>query len=520
MNMGNEALANLAGGQDAVIGFLSDPAAYGTDAPVERVDTHAAIVFLVGERAFKLKRAVRLPYLDFSTVAKRKAVCEAELALNRRTAPDLYLHVTFVGRLADGSLALGEGSPIDWLVVMQRFASECLLSTMAERGALDRATMFELADAVARFHDAADIVAGTGADRVCAVIEGNRASMDALPPESLAADQAERLCSESLAMARDLTPLLDRRAGAGSVRHCHGDLHLANICIWQGRPTPFDCLEFDAALATSDVLYDLAFLLMDLWQRGLHGEASAVFNRYCDRRAETDGLAALPLFLSMRAAVRAHAEASAAERQQAVAARDSRLAVARGYLTSALSLLDRPAPRLIAVGGISGSGKSLLAAGLAPSIGTAPGARWLRSDVLRKQLVGVDPESRLPDSAYTAEAHRTVYAALQQQVRETLAAGWPAVADAVFDSPMARAQMEDIARDLAVPFTGLWLEADREILQARVRGRTGDASDAGPAVVDKQLQRDIGPLGGWHRIDASGSAEQTLALARAHLEAR
>ena len=504
--------------QSDIIAFLSKPAAYGMRGPVERMDTHAAVIFLAGDRAYKLKRAVHYPYLDFSTAAKRKAICEAELALNRRTAPDLYLEVAFVGRTNDGSLALGKGSPLDWLVVMRRFAAEDLLDAMARTGRLEPKLLRDLADEISRFHGTADVVTDHDAvGRVRSVIEGNRASMAELPGTPLGTAERARLFNSSLILLDELAPLLARRGEAGLVRRCHGDLHLGNICMWHGKPVLFDCLEFDARLATSDLLYDLAFLLMDLWQRGLRDEASLVFNRYCDQRAETEGLAAMPLFLSMRAAVRAHVEARGADLQPGVEEKKDKLVTARRYLASALVFLDRPEPRLLAVGGLSGSGKSTLAARLASRLGTAPGARLLRTDMLRKRLAGVDPEAHLPESAYTRETHDAVYAALLEEARKTLDAGWPVIVDAVFDFPASRAEIEALAHAAGIPFAGLWLDAPRATLHARVRARRGDASDAGPAVVDKQLQRDVGLLGDWQSVDARGSVQHTLERAIAAL---
>lgn len=503
--------------QQEVIAFLSDPKSHRARGPIECIETHAAIIFLVGRRALKLKRAVRFPYLDFSSAAKRKAVCEAEVALNLRTAPDLYLGVRHVGRLANGRLAINRGTPVDWLIVMRRFGQDALLAEMAKQGPLDPRLLRDLADAIARFHDCAEIVEGRDAEMVRRVIEGNRLSIAEAAGTIFAPAEGARLAAEQLALLDKLAPLLNRRADAGMVRLCHGDLHLANICLWRGRPTLFDCLEFDRELATSDVLYDLAFLLMDLWHRGLHGDASHIFNRYCDRRAEAGGVAALPLFLSMRAAVRAHVEASSAARA-AKAEGQARMAErARSLLTAAFHFLARPAPRLIAVGGISGSGKSTLAAGLAPLIAGAPGARLLRTDMLRKRLAGVEPEAHIARRAYTRAAHEATYAALVREARETLDAGWPVVVDAVFDFPDTRTQIERLAAELAVPFCGVWLEAPPEMLRARVRARRNDASDAGTSVVDRQLARDIGDLGNWCRVDASGDAQQTLRRAAALL---
>jgi len=504
--------------QDGVIAFLADPASHGALGPVERIDTHASVIFLVGERAYKLKRAVRLPYLDFSTPEKRKAVCEAELALNRRTASALYCGIEPIGRAADGSLALGHGEPVDWVLVMRRFPADCLFDAMAREHRLHAPLLLALADEIAAFHASIAVVPGPGAERVRKVIAGNRASMAALPAGLLSPDDATLLERRSMAMLETLAPLLDRRAAAGQVRHGHGDLHLANICLWQGRPMLFDCLEFDAELATSDVLYDLAFLLMDLWQRGLHAEASLVFNRYCDRRDQGNGLALMPLFLSMRAAVRAHVEASAGERQRDLAARESRLQDAGEYLAAAVAFLKPAQPRLIAIGGLSGSGKSTLAAALAPHIGAAPGARWLRTDVLRKRIAGVAPEQRLDPDCYTRESSAAVYQRLMAEARVLLAQGCSVIVDGVFAQAAERDAIADLARSNGAAFGGLWLEAPRKVLLARVGKRNtgrdpGDASDADAAVVEHQLGYDIGDLSPWIRLTASGSPQTILANA-------
>ena len=504
--------------QAAVIAFLSRPEAFGGAGPVERIDTHGAIVFLAGDRAFKLKRAVRYPYLDFSTLEKRRAVCEEELRLNRRTAPELYLGVRSVNRLADGSLGFGDGEPVDWLVEMRRFDADALLDAVAARGGLDAGLTMRLADRIAAFHAGAEVAQGAaGAARMRAIVDGNRESM-ARHPDILPADDCARLHDRSRAALDALAPLLDARAAGGHVRHCHGDLHLANICLWQGEPTLFDCLEFDPELATIDVLYDVAFLIMDLCQRGLRGPASLVFNRYFDMTGEGAGVAALPLFLSARAAIRAHVNAAAAGQQADPGKAEVKRGEARAYLTAALGFLDRPEPRLIAIGGFSGTGKSSLAAALAPLADAPPGARWLRTDVLRKRMAGLAPEEDLPAESYTAEASERVYARLMEETRIMLGAGRSVILDGVFAAPGERARVREIAAEQGVGFSGLWLEAPAEVLRRRVAGRSNDPSDATAAVVDLQLSRGPGDLGGWRRLDASGTPEEGLAAARAALE--
>src|SRR5690606_29005512 len=249
-----------------------------------------------------------------------------------------------------------------------------------------------------------------------------------------------------------------------------GDLHLRNICLVEGKPTLFDALEFDEALASIDVLYDLAFLLMDLGYRGLDALAAVTFNRYLEATEDHGGLAALPLFLSARAAIRAHVTASTAQ-SAAAAARDKLAAGARRYLDLALRFLDPPRPRLVAVGGLSGTGKSTLARKLAPLVGPFPGAVVLRSDVIRKELAGVDRLPRLGPEGCDPAMTRRVYETLRTRAAAILRAGHAAIADAVYARPEERAALEAAARAAGAPFTGLWLEAPVEALEQRISGR-------------------------------------------------
>lgn len=507
-----------ADGQAETVAFLSQGAAYGLPGPVETVETHGAIVFLAGDRAFKLKRAVNLGYLDFSTCAKRHAVCEAELALNRRTAPEIYLGLRMVGRRADGTLALDIGEAVDWLVEMQRFPPGALLSAVAARGELTPVLVRDLADAIARFHEIAEPdTSGDGAARLARVIAINRAAMDASGLDRSASDTWEEKARAALSRQ---AALLDARAASGHVRRCHGDLHLHNICLWKGRPTLFDCLEFDTDLATTDVLYDVAFLVMDLLHQGLRTEAALLLNRYLDMRDEGGAMAAMPLFLSLRSAVRAHVSSLAAARQHEAVEAVRLAGEGRQYLEQAIGWLAPEPPVLLAIGGFSGTGKSTLAAALAPGIGAAPGARWLRSDVLRKRRAGLGPEDRLPPDAYSADAAAAVYDALAGEAGTMLEAGRAVIADAVFSTPEERAAIERVARAAGAPFIGLWLEAPREIMLARVGARRGDASDAGPAIVELQLASDPGDLSAWQHVDASGSREDTLATGQTALRCR
>jgi predicted kinase len=262
----------------------------------------------------------------------------------------------------------------------------------------------------------------------------------------------------------------------------------------------FDCIEFDETLATIDVLYDLAFLLMDLWHRGQREPANLVFNRYLDVCDESDGLGSVAFFMAVRAAVRTHVTAA-----QAAGSPPQRsgpvLSEARAYFDLALSLLRPAKPELVAVGGLSGTGKSTLAARVGADLGIAPGARILNSDRVRKRLHGVPAETRLPEAAYRPDVSESVYASLRHEAIRALAAGCSVVVDAVFDRPADRAAIEAVAARAGVPFQGIWLEAPAPTLLARIEARRNDPSDATTDVLRTQLARDCGVIT-WRRLSA------------------
>jgi aminoglycoside phosphotransferase family enzyme/predicted kinase len=507
--------------QTESLAFLADPATHGlSSGAVERIDTHGAIVFLAGPRAYKMKRAVRYPYLDYSTLEKRRWACMREVELNRRTAPDLYLQALPITREGTGKLVLGgDGEPVEWVVVMARFDQDGLFDALAERGELTSELLTALADAVADFHEKAQHADMPGDRYARTMVKIAEESLQDLErrPDLFEPSAVERLGRGTRDLLKRHAGILARRAEGGFVRLCHGDLHLRNVCLWNGRPTIFDCIEFDDAYATGDVQYDLAFLLMDLIERNLVPAANLVLNRYLSRTTDFEGLAPLPLYLSMRAAIRAKVAAAAEGAQTTEDAAAAKRRQAREYLQAALQYLRLPRARLIAVGGLSGSGKTALARRLAPVVDVAPGAVHLRSDVIRKRLFGSDERARLPQQAYTAETSERVYTRMADQARRTLAVGRAVLVDAVFARPEERRAMAAVAGSLGVPFEGLWLEAPEAELIARVQARTGDASDADAAVVRKQLGYDLGTVT-WRRVDGAPEPETVFETARRLLD--
>src|SRR5262245_9576200 len=271
--------------QSEVLDFMGRPQAYDPPpATVERIDTHASSVFLAGPFAYKIKRAVRYPFLDFSTLEKRHEACLNELRVNARTAPQLYLEVLPITAGAGSEFHIsGKGRAVEWVLLMRRYDQDKLYDRMAEARKLPLASMAPLAKVIARFHDSTNRLLNPdhSVAPLQAILRDNEqafdASRDVIPQDS--ARGLARLSHERLAA---LIPLLRARALGGYVRHCHGDLHLRNIVEIEGKPVLFDAIEFDASFATIDVLYDLSFLLMDLGNRGLIAHANAVLNVYLE----------------------------------------------------------------------------------------------------------------------------------------------------------------------------------------------------------------------------------------------
>jgi aminoglycoside phosphotransferase family enzyme/predicted kinase len=482
----------------------------------KRIDTHASVVFLGQKCVLKVKRAVRLPFLDYSTLEKRKRACEEELRVNAVNAPELYRRVVAITRGRNGSYEIGgTGTPVEWAVEMVRFDEAQTLDHIAARTTVEPDLAAYLADAILRSHDSAPRASGEGwLSSIPEIIDRNSAKFRSVHGlEAAAIDQLDAASHDHLA---NLRALLEKRAQKGFVRRCHGDLHLANIALVQGRPRLFDAIEFDPAIATTDILYDLAFTLMDLLQFGNGGAANILFNRYLAGSSDQnlDGLRVLPLFLSMRAAIRAHVLFVKSEQ---AADPTTGWAEAKRYFDLAGRLIVPKPPVLVAIGGLSGTGKSVLARRLAGLIEPPPGAVIIRSDVTRKRLFHVSETTALPEQAYQADTSARVYDALVDTARRVITQGVSVVVDAAFLEEQHRAALSRLADEHQKRFVGLFLKADLETRLARIGHRKNDASDATPEVVLKQESAAIGPTD-WDVIDASGNPEDTLQRSGAVIE--
>lgn len=499
--------------QASALAFLGSPDAFGGLA-VRRIDTHASSVFLAGDRALKVKRAVRLPFLDYSTLQKRKAACEEELRINQPSAPQIYRAVVPIVRGSDGRLAIGgDGAVVEWALDMVRFDEDQTLDRLAATDGVDDAMALEIADAIARAHRQANRIAGStswpGSIPTLVARNTTRFRSSIFPPTEIHA-----LDSAGLSAFARVQSVLQRRAEEGFVRRCHGDLHLANIARLDGHPVLFDAIEFDPAIATTDVLYDLAFTIMDLLRFKQARAAGIVFNRYLAvfGQDQIDGLAALPLFMSLRAAIRAHVLLTRHERERDRESVDS----ARAYFALANDLIHPKKPELVAVGGLSGTGKSVLARALAGEISPPPGAVIVRSDIIRKQMFNVEETARLPAAAYDLSVTQAVYGRLVQTAARVLEQGLSVIADAAWLQEAERTAIREMADARGVAFGGLFLNADLATRLTRIGSRKNDASDATVEIATLQEDYKLGYMD-WAVVDASGSERETLARSLAQL---
>jgi len=470
----------------------------------EPAETHISAVFVGRNDVYKLKKAVRLSFLDFSDIATRGAMTRREFDLNYLAAPAIYRGVLAIVRDQHGRLHLApEQTPgaLDYVVHMAPIPPDDFLDRIVARGALTPPLLDALGDCVATLHaQLKPLTKCNSIARMRHIIDGNAAAAHAAKLEPATINHWHEAILHELDR---ITPALQVRETSGFVRRLHGDLHLGNICLWQGKPAAFDMLEFDEDLAIADVGYDLAFLLMDLSFHAGRAAANRVMNRYIARTGDVGLLTALPCFISVRAIVRAHVQASRGQ-----------LAEAARYVQAATESL-RPAPAvMVAVGGLQGTGKTTLARALAPDLGRLPGACLQRSDETRKRLFNARPEQKLGTEAYGPGANARVNAAVIADAGTALQAGQAVVVDSTFLHEPMRNAVEAAARARGIRFVGLWLEADLDVLLHRVAVRTGDASDAGPDIVRQAASVDPGHIT-WHRLPAADGA---TALAQARRE--
>lgn len=521
--------------QPPLIRALLDPARY--DHPVtgpELIETHISWVLLTGCYAYKVKKPVDLGFLDFSTLEQRHHYCEEELRINRRTAPDLYLEVVPITGPETAPVLGGTGPAMEYAVRMVQFPQERLLDRMLARGAFGGAGTDALARVVAAFH-AEVAVAGPETDFgdpdvVCRPVRENFRGIrerlgDGAHPERLAALEAW-----SGARWQDLRETFAARKRDGFVRECHGDLHLGNIAELDGRMTPFDGIEFDPYLRWIDCMSEVAFLTMDLEDRGRDDLAARFRDAYLAWTGDYAGLALLPYYLGYRAMVRAKVAAIRLGQEEAGSAEAAATREEyEGYLALAERYTRPLRPALLLTRGPSGSGKTTLTQPLLERLH----AVRVRSDVERKRLFGLSPEagsgSAVGAGIYNAEANERTYRRLEEAAEAAVTAGYPAIVDATFLDPARRTPFAAMAERLGVPYAVLDFRADPAVLRQRVTRRQAggrDASEADTAVLERQLA-EYAPLAGTRgepvipvATERPGAAAELIAAVEARLEAQ
>jgi len=493
-NSAHDALAQ----QRVMVQSLATPACYPHPAAaVSLVETHISFVLLAGEFAYKIKKAVDLDFLDFSTLARRRFFCEEELRLNRRLAPRLYLDVVAIGGSPQSPQLGGDGPAIDYAVKMARFPQECLAERVLARGELQAAAIDALAVAVATFHDG---IARAGTDdaygsaaAIAAPAEQNFAQIRALLGAGEDAAGLSAVAARTLAEQARLAERFEARRGGGFVRECHGDLHLGNIVLYGNAPCIFDCIEFNPNLRWIDVMNEAAFLVMDLEVRGRADLASRFLNGYLEAGGDYAGLPLLAWYKAYRAMVRAKvARIRAAQGGLAAAERAAALADYRRYLDYASLAMAPPSRRgLLLTHGFSGSGKSHFARMLVEHLG----AVRIRSDVERKRLHGLGALMRsgsgLETGIYAQQATEETYGRMESLARSVAQAGMTVIVDATFLKRRQRDRFRAAAQALDLPFAILDCRAPEALLRERLARRqqaAADASEATAAVLDSQLR--------------------------------
>lgn len=483
---------------------------------VELRETHLSYVVLTGQYAYKIKKALKLDFIDTSALDRRRALCKEELRLNRRYAPDLYLRVVPITKDGDAVHFCGDGPPIEYAVQMRQFDPDLELQALLRDDAVDEGQLSKLADCVAAFHAQATPLHEADGRGMQWFLRKAQENLTSLLTRASHLGNDARIAAIEAWTQRTLSEQAERlreRERSNSIRECHGDLHCGNVVRWQGRLIPFDCIEFDPELRFIDVLNDAAFLAMDLTARGRADLAFVFLSRYLERTGDYSGAPLLPIYLVYRALVRAKVELIAFE--QHPDAWDI-LERAHAYIETAAAIVQPSRrPVLIIMHGASGSGKSWLSARLVPALT----ALRVRSDLERKRLAGIDPfdsSAKPPQDIYTLEFNDRTYAHLLECARSCLRGGISTIVDAAFLKAQERRAFAELAREQNVSFTIVSCRADEQTLAARIAARRAarnDPSDANETIMQHQL-RTMEPFADderTHLLEVDTRAEEVVA---------
>ena len=455
------------------------------------IETHISWIILTGEFAYKIKKPVNFGFLDFSTLEKRFYYCQEELRLNRRFAPEIYLQIVAIRGSQHEPRLDGDGEIIEYAVKMREFSQQDLLSERAARNELDAALIDSMAKRVAEVHADCEVDAGDREYGNAVVTrrwaEENLTHLAESIPAKLLPDAYHRLC-EWYRHNADLVRIIEQRKAQGHVRECHGDLHLGNIALVQDRIVLFDCLEFNPELRWIDTVSELGFVAMDLQARGYPAYCWRFVNRYLEVSGDYAGVALLRYYFVYRALVRAKVEALRSQQAEAdIETHAEALQPAFDYIELAANWAERHRAGLIIMHGLSGSGKSTVAAQLVETLG----AIRIRSDIERKRLFGFgandDTGSSLEGGIYTADASAKTYEHICTIAKQIIEADFCVIVDATFLRQSQRYPLLEMA--VSRPFRRVIVDCDAPVseLERRILQRAQDASEADLAVLHQQL---------------------------------
>ena len=456
-------------------GFYSHP----VTEPIQLEQTHISYVLLTGDYVYKLKKPVNFGFLDFSTLDKRQHFCAEELRLNQRGAPELYLEVLPVTQVENQYQLSETGQPVEYVIKMRQFPQEALFIKMFEQGKLSETHMEELGRVVAQYHALAqtnDYIRKFG--EVAQVRESINENYELSKnyiggPQTQAQFEETKQYTDGFFAQRP--ELFVSRIENNWIRECHGDLHLRNICLWQNKILLFDCIEFNEQFRFVDVMYDAAFVMMDLEARQRSDLGNAFLNTYVEQTGDWEGLQVLPLYLCRQAYVRAKVNSLLLDDPSVPgSAKSEATATAAQYYQLASEYTKPRLGKLILMSGLSGSGKSTVARQLARQMG----AIHIRSDAVRKHLAGIPLTDRGGDELYTAQMSQKTYERLLFLGIMLANQGFSVILDAKYDRQQLRSIAIAQAQFHQLPLQILHCSAPVEVLRDRLEKRTNDIADA------------------------------------------
>ncbi|MEN9246064.1 MAG: AAA family ATPase [Thermostichales cyanobacterium SRBZ-1_bins_19] len=479
----------------ALIHALQQPQIYPhpVQEPIQVIQTHISWIFLTGEFAYKIKKPMDFGFLDFTTLEKRRHFCQEELRLNQRGAADLYLEVVPITQTGDQFAFQGSGTVVEYALKMRQFPQETLLTRYFERGELTPDLIQRLGRHVADYHlhtPTNDYVTSFGrVAQVRQAFDENYAQTRTFIGRAQTQEYFEATQAYTDRFFTEQGSLLEARMVTGKIRECHGDLHLGNICYWQGRFYLFDCIEFNEPFRFVDVMYDIAYGVMDLQVRHRPDLANLYLNTYLEWTGDWAGVLVLRIYLIRQAYVRAKVNSfllddphASSEEKAAAAAR------ARPYYHLAWSYTQPQAGSLIVMAGLSGSGKSTVARYLAQHYPAPFGAIHIRSDALRKHLGGMPLLERGPASLYSADMTAKTYSQLLELGLALAQAGYAVILDGKYDRYSLRQQARQAAQEAGIPIQIIYCHAPEGVIHQRLQQRQGDVADAGVELMELQQQ--------------------------------